>query len=146
MTESKFSNYETSDRNQKLIMNLRDLGHVIRFLFEGKGSQTRALILLQEAGNMTQRELTERMGIKPGSASELIKKLENAGHIKRQTSRTDHRTADIVLTEAGRMQAEEAARQRRYRHREMFSCLSGEEKETLLKLLEKLNADWKNRY
>lgn len=134
------------DINKKLILNLRDLGHMIRFLYEGKGSQKQILIILLKAGNMTQRELTERIGVQPGSASEVIGKLESAGLILRTPNQTDRRTTDIQLTQTGRLQAEEAARQRKIRHQEMFSCLSSEEKETLLMLTEKLNKDWDNRY
>lgn len=137
---------ETYDMDKKLIINLRNLGHVIRFLYEGKGSQKRILIILYEAGSMTQRELTEKIGIQPGSASEVIGKLESAGLITRAPSQTDRRTVDIQLTETGKQQAKEAARQRRIRHQEMFSCLSEEEKTTLLALSEKLNADWDSRY
>lgn len=139
-------NTETRDINNQLVMNLRDLGHMIRFLFEGRGSQKRILIILLETGGMTQRELTERLGIQPGSASEVIGKLESAGLILRVQNPEDRRTTDILLTEAGRIQAAEAARQRQSRHQEMFSCLSPEEKETLLALAEKLNADWDLRY
>lgn len=138
--------YETMDMDSRLIMNLRDLGHMIRFLFEGKGSQKRILIILSESGGMTQRELTERLGIKPGSASEVIKKLEHAGMIRRTHSDSDRRTTDITLTEEGNLAAKEAAGQRKSRHRDMFSCLSEEEKRTLLALAEKLNGDWQSRY
>ena len=39
MTDNKRETIEN-----RLIMNLRDSGHMIRFLFEGKGSQKRILI------------------------------------------------------------------------------------------------------
>ena len=135
-----------SEVNRHLILHLRDIGHTIRFLFEGKGSQKRTLILLRNAGEITQRELTERMGIQPGSASEVLGKLENAGLIQRTPSQADRRTTNVRLTPAGEVQAEEAANQREQRHTEMFACLSLEEKETLLALAEKLNADWERRY
>lgn len=138
--------YDHMDINNKLVINLRDLGHMIRFLFGGKGSQERILIILQEAGGMTQRELTERIGVQPGSASEVIGKLESAGLILKQPSPTDHRTTDIKLTKLGERKAEEAARQRRERDKEMFSCLSEEEKNMLLAIVEKLNDDWSGRY
>ena len=141
-----FANYKEMETDNKLIMNLRDLGHMLRFLFEGKGSQKRILIILNETGEITQRKLTEKIGIQPGSASEVIGKLENAGLIKRSPSETDRRTTNVQLTETGRLQAEEAVEQRKTRHQEMFSCLSEEEKNTLLELLEKLNGDWDNRY
>lgn len=63
---------ETADVNDKLVRNFRDLNHTIRALYEGKGSQRRTLILLLEQGPMTQRALTDLMGVQPGSASEVI--------------------------------------------------------------------------
>ena len=51
-----------------------------------------------------------------------------------------------ALTEAGKALAAEARRDRTRRHEEMFSCLSPEEKAALLRLLEKLNGDWRIRY
>lgn len=140
------ADYHTLDLDSRLILNLRDLGHMIRFLYEGKGSQKRILIILHETGGMTQRELTERLGIQPGSVSEVLAKLENAGLIIRTSSEKDHRTTDIRLTQSGQTEAKDAATQRKARHQEMFSCLSEEEKETFLKLAEKLGTDWNRRY
>lgn len=139
-------NYNELDMDSRLTLNLRNLGHRIRFLFEGKGSQRRILIILYEIGDISQRELTEKLDIRPGSASEVIGKLESAGLIRRTPSQTDRRTADIRLTPAGRSQAEEALKQRKIRHKEMFSCMSEEEKTSFLALMEKLNADWADRY
>lgn len=115
------ANYAALDTNNKLIMSLRSLGH---------------------SQGMTQRELTERIGVQPGSASEVIGKLETAGLITSTPGATDRRTTDIRLTQAGQMQAEEAAEQRRLRHQEMFSCLSEEEKEILLALAENFVAQF----
>lgn len=138
--------YDTLDIDNKLIINLRDLAHGMRFLYEGKGSQKRILIILNEAGSMTQRELTEKLGIQPGSASEVIGKLESAGLIQRSLSEKDRRTTDIQLTEAGRLQAEEAAEKRKLRHEKMFACLSDEEKNILLEFTERLNKNWESIY
>ncbi len=139
--------YRNADINDKLIINLRDLGHMLRSLYEGKGSQKRIVIVLNEiGGSITQRELTERLGIQPGSASEVIAKLESSGHIRRTPNETDRRTADIELTEAGKTFAEEAKEQRLRRHEQMFSCLSDAEKDELLSLLERVNSDWETRY
>lgn len=138
--------YQSADINDRLIINLRDLNHIMRSLYEGKGSQKRILIVLKEASSITQRELTERLGIKPGSASEVIAKLENAGLISRTPSSVDRRTSDVALTEKGRELAEQACQQRHSRHEEMFSCLTEDEKANLLSLLEKINTDWNDRY
>ena len=64
----------------------------------------------------------------------------------RVSSEQDRRTADILLTEEGKRQAQQAVGQRNRRHEQMFSCLSKEEKAQLLSLLEKVNRDWENRY
>lgn len=138
--------YDSLDRNHKLIWNLRDIGHTMRHISEGKGSQKRILMILHETQCMTQRELTERLRIQPGSASEVIGKLEAAGFLVRSPSETDRRTANIALTEAGRTAAEEALDQREERHRQMFASLSAGEKDTLLRLLETVNADWDQKY
>lgn len=146
MKDGRLKHYQETDIPKKLIINLRDINHVMRSLYEGKGSQKRILIVLNEAGNITQRELTERLGIQPGSVSEVIAKLEDAGNIVRVPSESDRRTMDIALTEQGRILAETLLVQREKRHEEMFSCLSEEERSSLLKLLEKVSKDWENRY
>ena len=138
--------YNTLDVNNKLIWNLRDIGHMLRHISEGKGSQKRILILLNETDVVTQRELTQRLGIQPGSASEVIGKLEASGLLIRSQSETDHRTTDIQLTKEGKEAAKEAGRQREERHNQMFSCLDDNEKETLLTLLEKVNSFWNQQY
>ena len=139
--------YRASSPNDLLIFALRDVSHVMHVLYEGKGSQKRVLMVLQELGApITQRELTERLGIRPASASEVIAKLESAGCIVRTPSPSDRRTAEITLTELGKARASEARAQRARRHEEMFSCLTDEEKAALLGLLAKVNADWQGRY
>ena len=64
--------YAQADVNGRLIINLRDISHTMRGMYEGRGSQKRVLIVLSETGPITQRGLTERLGIQPGSASEVI--------------------------------------------------------------------------
>ena len=44
--EMRMAHYQATDMNDKLIINLRDLGHIMRFLYEGKASQKRILIIL----------------------------------------------------------------------------------------------------
>lgn len=136
-----------ADINDKLIINLRDISHTMRYLYEGRGSQKRVLIVLKESGSsITQRELTQRLGIQPGSASEVLAKLESEGYIQRTPNETDRRTTDIVLTAAGKSAAARAREERSARHRQMFSCLPEEEKNQLLSLLEKINRDWEEHY
>ncbi len=138
--------YYRLEQDDQLIWNLRDIGHTMRHISEGKGSQKRVLIVLLESGPMTQRELTERLDIQPGSVSEVLGKLESAGLIGRTPSQRDRRTTDIVLTEQGEAMAREAYRRRKERHQRMFEVLSPQEKDTLLALLERVNADWDEKF
>lgn len=137
---------EAAKLHNKLVLHFWDIAHTMRCISEGKGSQKRIVMILQETGPITQRELTEHLGIQPGSASEVLGKLEAAGLILRTPSKTDRRTADICLTASGKKAAEVACAQRQVRHQQMFSGLSDGEKETLLHLLEKLNVDWQLKY
>lgn len=143
--EMHMEHYHSLDMNEQLIINLRNLGHMMRLLYEGKASQKRILIILDESGTTTQRDLTERLGIQPGSASEILSKLENTGLIIRTQNEDDRRTTDICLTDKGKEMAGEALAQRQKRHEEMFSCLSKEERQELLSLMERVCADWKTR-
>lgn len=138
--------YKRLDQNNKLIWNFRDIGHTMRQIAEGRASQKRILILLRETAGMTQKELTARLGVQPGSASEVLNKLEQADLISRIPSEADHRTTDIRLTPAGEQLAQEAAAKRRERHEQMFSVLSEQEKDTLIELLERINAHWDKTY
>ena len=91
---------------------------------------------------MTQRQLTEKLGIQPGSVSEVIGKLERTGYVTRSENAEDRRTADIHLTQAGRERAEVKEQEKP----ELFSALSEEEKSQLLTLLERLRGDWQERF
>ncbi len=134
------------DMNDELAINLRRLGHSLRALSDGPGSQKHVLTVLMESDSLTQCELTEILHIKPGSVSEVLAKLEKAGLITRTENEKDHRTTDIRLTRSGRVRAEEAVAQRTRRQAEMFSCLTDPQKKELLHLITKLNQDWDTRY
>lgn len=138
--------YNEASVNDKLAINLRFVAHTMRSRFEASAGQKRILIILSEQEKLTQRELTEQLGIRPGSASEILSKLENAGLIERTPNEEDRRTVDIRLTEAGAELAKESAEKRRKWHEDMFTCLSEQEQENLLSLLEKLHADWEVRF
>lgn len=131
--------------NEKLVHSLWDVNHRMRSLHDGKASQGRILVILHERGAMTQKAMTEHLHIQPGSASEVLAKLENSGLITRTPNQEDRRTTMVVLTEAGELQGAKAMEQRRELHREMFASLTETEKDTLYALLEQVKADWDQR-
>ena len=138
-SESKTTTSEIQHIDDLILLNLRDLGMRLHFLYEGKDSQRRALIALLNNGKMTQRELTEKLSIKPGSMSEVITKLYNKGYVTRTQSKVDKRTVIISLTQLGEEQAYSALEYRTERRGEMFVSLDEGEKYTLLSLLKKIN-------
>lgn len=142
--EHQHPNYEEMGIDGKLFALLGKLGRNGHGGFTGKSSQNRILHILSNSECMTQRELTERLGIQPGSVSEIIKKLETAGLIIRQSNSADRRTVDITLTDAGKAQAE-ATRSHHVNHT-LFETLTVDEKQQLLTLLEKVSQDWHNRF
>lgn len=136
------ADYDALDTDGKLAVKLRELQYRSRGVMESRGGQGKILGILAREGSMTQRALTEQLGIQPGSASEVIGKLERAGLIERSENAADRRTADIALTEQGREQAGNVSKDKPA----LFSALSDEEKAQLLALLEKLEADWRSRF
>lgn len=142
--DRRHPNYEEMSIDEKLTSLLSRLGRAGHGSSDGKSSQNRVLHILSKTERMTQRELTAQLGIQPGSASEIIKKLESAGLITRQSNSEDRRTVDIALTEAGKAQAEASSTQNT--GHTLFGSLTEEEKQQLLALLEKLGQDWHNRF
>ena len=136
--------YNEKDTVGKLVSNFWKISRVLRDTYDGRGSQRR--VLLKSGDVITQSALTERLDIQPGSASEVLAKLEAAGLIQRTANDKDRRTINISLTENGRVAAQEAyAKRDKVRH-ELMSNLNETEQEELLKLLEKLTADYSARY
>ena len=59
-------------------------------------SETKALGILQRFGPMTHRDLTERVGLKPASVTNMLDRLEAKGWVTRQKSDEDARR--VLLT------------------------------------------------
>ena len=138
--------YENAGVEEKILWNLNVANHAMHHMSDGKSSQKKILVMLKEAGTMTQRELTEKLQVQSASSSEILMKMEQAGWISRTPGEKDRRTMDIVLTPAGAQEAEAAAGKRNGSRGEMLGCLTNEEKDTLLALLEKMNAAWKEQH
>ncbi len=138
--------HENMDTDQKIYHQLRRMGFATQHMTEERGGQKRILTMLLRRGPMTQRELTEILGVQSGSASEILSKIEAAGLIERSTNEKDQRTMDVRLTQAGTDAAAAAQEESEARIREMFSALTEEEKEQLSALLSKVDEDWRERF
>jgi DNA-binding MarR family transcriptional regulator len=108
----------------------------------GGHGQAHVLSLLSGAPR-GQKELLEALGVRAGSLSELLGKLEAAGYITRTKDETDSRAVNVAITEAGEAIAAEHGRHRAEIADAFFAALSDDEKAALTALLEKLMAAWR---
>ena len=65
-------------------------------------------LVLWEKDGLTVGEIGEKLLLDNGTLSPLLKKMEQAGHVRRERSREDERVVVITLTEAGRTLREKA--------------------------------------
>ncbi|MDO4988967.1 MAG: MarR family transcriptional regulator [Eubacteriales bacterium] len=65
-------------------------------------------LVLWEKDGLTVGEIGEKLLLDNGTLSPLLKKLEQAGYVRRVRSREDERVVVITLTEAGRALREKA--------------------------------------
>ncbi len=108
-------------------------------------SRRRIIALLDERGELTQRELQELLGIQAGSLSELVGRMEEHGVVTRKPDEKDRRRTILSLTETGRKRAAEP---RQMGDERLFSALSEEEREQLRGMLQKIidaHDRWKSR-
>lgn len=130
--------------DEHLLECMRACAHYLRHQTERRGSQRRALELLcaRGDGGMTQRELIERMGIQPGSMSELLGKLEDQCYIARCKNPVDKRNVDLYLLDAGHDALQKMQEEYERTLARLFSALQQEEKAQLQALLKRLLDSW----
>lgn len=131
--------YASLSQGDKLAYQMRSLSRrMAQNQPREKSGQGRILSLLDQRGELTQRQLTALAGIRSSSLSELLGKLEGAGLVVRAACPTDRRTTLVSLTDQGRRQA---AQSRTQGESDPFGALSQQEQQALLALLEKLNRE-----
>ena len=139
---------EQNDTDEALARSvLRDLGFLGSYLYShsvGRLGKHRVLLQLQEAGGTClQRELQQCARISSASLCETLSKLCDEGLIERKRSDKDHRQLDISLTEAGRKQALVVKKEIEAFEATCLSSLDEDEQRTLLSLLDRLTASWR---
>ncbi len=102
--------------------------------------QKRILRILADAPQVSQKELTDMLGIEPGSMSEVLSKLEDKGLILREKDENDRRKMRISLTENGQKAAEQCGGNP---DESILDVLSEDEKDSLKQILSKLLEHWK---
>lgn len=105
-------------------------------------AQSRVLALLRERSPVSQRLLMEELGVRSGSLSELLAKLERHGLIERTRDEEDKRGFVISLTAHGDALVAEHALRERELSAALFAPLDEEERSQLRALLQKLTDAW----
>jgi DNA-binding MarR family transcriptional regulator len=88
-------------------------------------------------GGMTLGELSQRMMVSAGNVTGLAERLETLGMLERRASPSDRRAQIVSLTSEGRRAFRAMARTHENWIAEIFSDLSADEIEMLMKLLAK---------
>ena len=123
-----------------------DLGELLgacgHFLAHRRGGPKRGqdaiLAIIAQQPGITQKGLTEILGIQPASVSELLMKLERKGLVSREKNETDHRSICVFLTDTG----SQLLQQPESDSVDPFAVLTQEEQVQLRTLLQKLLSDW----
>jgi len=105
----------------------------------GRGRE-RLLSIIKENENISQSELAKIVNIRPQSLSEIVNKLVADGYVIKNISPNDKRATELVLTDEGKIRAQEFKCLREEYASNVFSSLTPEEKEQLVTLLQKIKA------
>ncbi len=97
--------------------------------------------LCLDCAGLNPSTISERRGVSRNTISALISSLEAQGLVQRRVDVDDRRRFIVELTESGRELARQQANEHYQAMSSFFDALSPGEKETLIRLLEKLAAD-----
>lgn len=104
----------------------------------GHGKILRAL---EQSDGMTQKELAERLGIRPQSLTDALMRLEQHGAITRTRSERDKREQQVRITDLGREQSRHVSELHQKAAQMVLGSLEEDEKRQLVHLLDKLTAE-----
>lgn len=103
--------------------------------------QGRVLKLLKMQPEITQKELSDLMDMRPQSLGDLLRKLEQKGYITRIQAENDKRAMIIRLTEKGAKAEIQDDKQLGFET--LFDCLAEEEQIRLSEYLKRIIDDWR---
>lgn len=98
--------------------------------------QGRILSILKMKPEISQKDLSYLLEMRPQSLGELLSKLEKKGYISRTPSETDRRVMNIRLTKEGDEAAESSEQE--FSFDMVFECLNDEEQRNLSNYLDRI--------
>jgi len=129
----------------RLVMLMHRYGHHIRrergLFGDSRRGQGRVLSLLKMQPEISQKELSYLLDMRPQSLGELLSKLEKKEYVTRTPSEDDRRVVIIRLTPEG----EKAAENPENKSDDFFGILNPEEKAQFNDYLERLSENLENK-
>lgn len=101
--------------------------------------QIRLLFLILQNDGIIQRDLADIMDMRPSSLTEMLVNLEQNSLITRKQDEKDRRVIHVYLTDAGKAAVEGFAKSNDKLLESIFNCLTTEETEKMLELVNKIN-------
>ncbi len=103
-------------------------------------SVMRVLRLLEERETMRSGDVAMSLGIRPGSVTQTLAKMEAKGLIKKERDATDARIVNLSMTDKGKENLDSSRRHFEERRKQMNAVLSPEERVAFVAAAEKLIA------
>jgi DNA-binding MarR family transcriptional regulator len=104
-------------------------------------SENHAIEVLGIYGKMNMKTLADKLAVTRGTVTVTVDRLEKGGYAKRSTIEEDRRAYIIELTPEGHEAFEEHHKHHLRLTEELAPLLSDTETETLIRILQRLNAD-----
>ena len=103
------------------------------------GSQGRTLhFLLAQTGDVFQKDIEEEYSIRPSTASEMLKQMEERGLIRRETVPYDNRLKKVVLTEKALVCRQQVREDLTRLEETLTQGIPPEDKEVFFRVIEKM--------
>lgn len=99
-------------------------------------AQSPLLMLLAGQDGQCQKDLADKLDVKPSSLTTMLNRMEKTGVLERRQSETDHRSFHVFLTAKGRRAAQKLGAVVRFTNERNLAGFRSEEKILLLRLLE----------
>lgn len=112
--------------------------HIILEKLDLYPGQPPLLFTLYKSDGLSQREIANKLHIKPATITVMLTRMEKAGLITRKQDEADQRILRVYLTEKGKEICEELKKIMPVLNEQCFGNFTEEEKETFKYLLEKM--------
>ena len=131
-----------SSNEERIFAGFRRFSKILKREEFGHHGKARILSILVEEGPKSQRDLQDEAEITSSSASELLRKMEEHGLVKRTQDPNNAKSLIVEITEAGRERAEALDAEKADKTAKLFAALSEEEKAQFAAMLDKIQDSW----